>query len=126
MAIKNRAVVSLGLLGPQLPLMTATRNRRRIDLVAMKQEMKMQDSAVHKARELSPELRRAVENLLGRKLQEDETVQVSVPPAETLIENLAVERRKRAVRRLRGFGRKNKLSLGEATIKQFSHEGHRY
>ena len=86
----------------------------------------MQNSAVHKARELSPELRRAVENLLGRRLQEDETVQVSVPPAETLPENFAVERRKRAVRRLREFGQKHKLSLDGVTIQQLLHEGHRY
>lgn len=86
----------------------------------------MQTSTVHKARELSPELRRAVENLLGRRLQEDETVQVSVPPVETAPENFAVERRKRAVRRLREFGQKHKLSLGGATIKQLIHEGHRY
>lgn len=86
----------------------------------------MQDSAVHKVRELSPELRRAVENLLGRKLREDETVHVSVPPSETLPKNFAVERRKRAVRRLREFGRKHKLSLGGVTISHLIHEGHRY
>ena len=86
----------------------------------------MQNSTIHKARELSPELRRAVENLLGRRLQEDETVQVSVPPVETLPENFAGERRKRAVRRLREFGQKYKMSLGGVTIKQLIHEGHRY
>ena len=86
----------------------------------------MQNSAVHKAHELSPELRRAVENLLGRRLHEDETVQVNVPPAGTLPENDAVERRRRAVQRLREFGQKHKLSLGSVTIKQLIHEGHRY
>ena len=33
-------------------------------------------SAIHNARDLSPELQRAVETLLGRVLQEDETVSV--------------------------------------------------
>jgi len=86
----------------------------------------MQNSAVRKARELSPELRRAVENLLGRGLRDNETVQVSVPPAEMRPEDAAEERRKRAVRRLREFGEKHKLSLDGATIKQLIHEGHRY
>ena len=86
----------------------------------------MQNSAVHKAHELSPELRRAVENLLGRRLREDETVQVSVPPAATPPENSAQESRKRAVRRLREFGQKHKLSLDGVTIRQLVHEGHRY
>ena len=86
----------------------------------------MQNRAVRKARELSPELRRAVENLLGRKLQEDETVQVSVPSAETPPEDSAQERRNRAVQRLREFGQKHKLSLGGVTIRQLIHEGHRY
>jgi oligoendopeptidase F len=86
----------------------------------------MQNSSIQKARALSPELRRAVENLLGRKLQEDERVQVSVPQAETLSENTDQERRKRAVRRLRDFGQKHRLSLDGVTIKQLLHEGHRY
>jgi hypothetical protein len=86
----------------------------------------MQTSAVRKARELPPELRRVVENLLGRRLGEDEAIQVSVPPVETLPENSVVERRKRAARRLREFGQKHKLSLGGATIQQLKHEGHRY
>ena len=86
----------------------------------------MQTKAVRKVRELSPELRQAVENLLGRRLREDETVQVSVPPVETLPENFAGERRKRAVRRLREFGQKHKLSLGGVTNRQLIHEGHRY
>jgi ribosomal protein L31E len=51
---------------------------------------------------------------------------VSVPPAETLPENLAVERRKRAVGLLREFGQKHKLSLDGVTIQQLIHEGHRY
>ena len=34
----------------------------------------MQKSAVHKTRDLSPELRLAVETLLGKTLDEDETV----------------------------------------------------
>ncbi len=86
----------------------------------------MQNSAVHKARELSPELRRAVETLLGRTLQEDETVQVSVPAEETPPANSALESRKQAVRRLREFGQKHKLSLDGVTIQQLIHEGHRY
>ncbi|MGH9785551.1 MAG: hypothetical protein ACRD88_15340 [Terriglobia bacterium] len=86
----------------------------------------MQNSAAHKARELSPELRRAVENLLGRRLREDETVQVSVPPAETQMEGSAAERQKRAVLRLREFGQKHRLSLDGVTIRQLIHEGHRY
>ena len=86
----------------------------------------MQTKAVRKVRELSPELRQAVENLLGRRLREDETVQVSVPPVETLPENFTAERRKRAVRRLREFGQKHKLSLGGVPIQQLIHEGHHY
>ena len=37
----------------------------------------MQTTIVHKARDLSPEERKTIENLLGRKVQEDEVVQVS-------------------------------------------------
>jgi hypothetical protein len=44
----------------------------------------MQTSTVHKARELSPDERRAVENLLGRRLEEEETVRVSAPAESNL------------------------------------------
>jgi len=43
----------------------------------------MQTSTVHKARELSPDQRKAVENLLGRTLEEEETVRVSAPAEST-------------------------------------------
>jgi hypothetical protein len=36
-------------------------------------DLSMQKSAVHKARDLSPELRRAAETLLGQSLEEDDT-----------------------------------------------------
>ena len=39
----------------------------------------MHTRTIHKASDLSPDERRAIENLLGRKLQENETVQVSAP-----------------------------------------------
>lgn len=39
----------------------------------------MHTKTIHKASNLSPDERRAIEKLLGRKLQENETVQVSAP-----------------------------------------------
>ena len=36
------------------------------------------------------------------------------------------EVRRAAVRRMKEFGKENKLSLGEPVTRQFLHEGHRY
>jgi hypothetical protein len=63
-------------------------------------DFSMQKSAVHKARDLSPELRRAAETLLGQTLEEDETVSVRASKGYIVREAPAGKVREDAFRRL--------------------------
>src|ERR1019366_5539966 len=58
-------------------------------------------SSIHKARDLSPDLRRAAEALLGRNLQEDESISVRAFKGDTVKEAPTGEVRAEAFRRLR-------------------------
>jgi hypothetical protein len=58
--------------------------------------------ASHKARDLSPELRRAAETLLGQALEEDETVIVRASKGYIVKEAPTGEAREKAFRRLLG------------------------
>ena len=60
----------------------------------------MQSGVVHQARDLAPDLRRAVETLLGRALQEDETVSVRAFKGSVLKEAPSGNARDEAYRRL--------------------------
>jgi hypothetical protein len=60
----------------------------------------MQTSAMRKVDELSPEFRHAVEDLLGRALDGDETVRVSVSKAGVVKEALKGEEKLAAARKL--------------------------
>jgi hypothetical protein len=57
--------------------------------------------SIHKARDLSPDLRRAAEALLGRNLQEDESISVRAFRGDTVKEAPTGEARAEAFRRLR-------------------------
>jgi hypothetical protein len=59
-------------------------------------------SSVHKASDLSPDLRRAVEALLGRALEKDESVSVRAFRGEIIKQAPTGEAREEAFRRLRG------------------------
>ena len=58
-------------------------------------------NSIHKARDLSPDLRRAAEALLGRNLQEDESISVRAFKGDTVKEAPTGEVRAEAFRRLR-------------------------
>jgi hypothetical protein len=58
-------------------------------------------SSIHKARDLSPDLRRAAEALLGRNLPEDESISVRAFKGDTVKEAPTGEARAEAFRRLR-------------------------
>jgi hypothetical protein len=58
-------------------------------------------NSIHKARDLSPDLRRAAEALLGRNLQEDESISVRAFKGDTVKEAPTGEARAEAFRRLR-------------------------
>ena len=60
----------------------------------------MQKSAIHKARDLSPELRRAAEALLGQRLDEDETVTLRASKGYIIREAPSGEARQEAFRQL--------------------------
>lgn len=57
-------------------------------------------SSLHKARDLSPDQRRAVESLLGRNLDEDEMVSVRTSKGQILKEALTGDARDEAFRNL--------------------------
>ena len=63
-------------------------------------DLSMQKSAVHKARDLSPELRRAAETLLGQALEEDETVSLRASKGHIVKEAPTGRIREEAFRRL--------------------------
>ena len=58
-------------------------------------------SSIHKARDLTPHLRRAAETLIGRVLQEDESISVRVFKGDIAKQAPAGEARAEAFRRLR-------------------------
>jgi hypothetical protein len=59
---------------------------------------------VHHVKDLSPDQRHAVENLLGRSVADDESVSIkSVRPAAILPPQLSPEERAEALERLRGY-----------------------
>ena len=60
----------------------------------------MQKSAIHKARDLSPELRQAAETLLGQALEEDETVTLRASKGYIIKEAPAGKAREEAFQRL--------------------------
>lgn len=59
------------------------------------------DNSIHKACDLSPELRRAAEALLGRALQEDENISVRAFRGNIVKQAPLGEAREQAFRRLR-------------------------
>jgi hypothetical protein len=58
-------------------------------------------SSIHKARDLTPPLRRAAETLIGRVLQEDESISVRVFKGDIAKQAPTGEARAEAFRRLR-------------------------
>jgi hypothetical protein len=59
---------------------------------------------LHHVKDLSPEQRRAVENLLGRALEEDESVSIkSIRPSAIIPPRLSPQERKEAIERLRQY-----------------------
>ncbi len=56
---------------------------------------------LHPVKDLSPEQRRAIESLLGRKVSEEEAVSIkSIRASSILAPNLTAEERKKALERL--------------------------
>jgi hypothetical protein len=59
---------------------------------------------LHPVKDLSPEDRRAIENLLGRPLDEDESVSIkSIRPSAIIPPRLTPEERKEAIKKLRQY-----------------------
>ncbi len=59
---------------------------------------------LHPVKDLSPEDRRAIENLLGRPLDEDESVSIkSIRPSAIIPPSLTPEERKEAVKKLHQY-----------------------
>ena len=59
---------------------------------------------LHHVKDLSPEQRRAVENLLGRSLEEDESVSIkSIRPSAIIPSRLSPEEYKEAIEKLRQY-----------------------
>jgi hypothetical protein len=59
---------------------------------------------LHDVKDLSPEQRRAVENLLGRPVAEDESVSIKgIRPSAIIPPRLSSEERKEALGKLRGY-----------------------
>ena len=59
---------------------------------------------LHEVKDLSPEQRRTVENLLGRPVAEDESVSIKgVRPSAIIPSRLSLEERKEALAKLRGY-----------------------
>ena len=59
---------------------------------------------LHHVKDLSPDERRAVENLLGRSLDEDESVSIkSIRPSAIIPPRLAPEQRQEAIEKLRQY-----------------------
>jgi hypothetical protein len=59
---------------------------------------------LHNVKDLSPEQRRAVENLMGRPLAEDESVSIkSIRPSAIIPSRLSSEERREALLKLRGY-----------------------
>ena len=59
---------------------------------------------LHDVKDLSPEQRRAVENLLGRAVAEDESVSIrGIRPSAIIPSRLSSEDRKEALGKLRGY-----------------------
>ena len=59
---------------------------------------------LHHVKDLSPEQRRAVENLLGRPLEEDEAVSIkSIRPSAIIPSRLSPQERAEAIEKLRQY-----------------------
>ena len=59
---------------------------------------------LHDVKDLSPEQRRTVENLLGRPVAEDESVSIKgIRPSEIISARLSTEERAAALQKLRGY-----------------------
>ena len=76
---------------------------------------------MHKITELSHDERVLVERILGRRLQNDETVEVTVHPSDGTD---IYERRKQAATRIRELAKGK--SLGGITIRELIDEGRSY
>jgi len=59
---------------------------------------------LHHVKDLSPDQRRAIENLLGRPVSEDESVSIkSIRPSAILAPHLSPEERREALEKLRRY-----------------------
>jgi hypothetical protein len=81
---------------------------------------------LHDVKDLSPAQRRAIENLLGRPVAEDESVSIkSIRPSAILPSRLSAEARKEALGRLRGYFAKvdaRRTSVSEADEEEIINE----
>jgi len=78
----------------------------------------------YKTTDLAPDERVAVERLLGRPLQNDETVQVVTHKLDDLTEGQEATSRRRAAARIRELAKGK--NLGGATVRELIDEGRRF
>ena len=78
----------------------------------------------YKTTDLAPDERVAVERLLGRPLQNDETVQVVTCKLDDLTEGQEATSRRRAAARIRELAKGK--NLGGATVRELIDEGRRF
>jgi len=78
----------------------------------------------YKTTDLAPDERVAVERLLGRPLQNDETVQVVTYKLNDLTEGQEATCRRRAAARIRELAKGK--NLGGATVRELIDEGRRF
>jgi hypothetical protein len=78
----------------------------------------------YKSTDLQPEDRRAVERLVGRRLQSDEAVRVTILKVDDMAAAEDAERRRAAASRIRELAKGKRL--GGATVRDLIDEGRRF
>ena len=78
----------------------------------------------YKTSDLAPEERVAVERLIGRTLQNDETVELIIHKLDELRREQEITLRKTAAARIRGLAKGK--SLNGVTVRQLIEEGRRF
>ena len=78
----------------------------------------------YKSTDLQPEDRNAVERLVGRRLQSDEAVRVTIHKADDMAAAQDSERRRAAAARIRELAKGK--HLGGATVRGLIDEGRRF